>query len=27
VRQLRKWPLLPIGDRGLAAAMKRESHA
>lgn len=27
VRNLRQWPLLPIGDRRLAEAMEREAHA
>jgi hypothetical protein len=27
VRQLRQWPLLPVGDRRLAEAMERGAHA
>jgi hypothetical protein len=27
VRQLRQWPLLPVGDRQLANAMERQAHA
>jgi hypothetical protein len=27
VRNLRQWPLLPVGDRQLAGAMEREAHA